>query len=76
MRSFYRGGNYNSSNAYGFASFNGNNDRSNTNTNIGFRSALPSSQKLSAHGLAISTTVIKGFVSSVCDGHRQKNYRL
>ena len=46
MRSFYRGGNYNSSNAYGFASFNGNNPRSNTNTNIGFRSALPSKSEI------------------------------
>jgi len=39
-RSFYRGGNYNNS-ANGFASFNGNNARSNANVNIGFRSAIP-----------------------------------
>ena len=38
-RSFNRGGNYNNT-ANGFASFNGNNDRSNANGNIGFRSAL------------------------------------
>jgi hypothetical protein len=44
MRSFYRGGNYNNT-SNGFASFNGNNARSNSNTNIGFRSALPPSQK-------------------------------
>ena len=40
QRSFNRGGNYNNS-SNGFASFNGNNDRGNTNGNIGFRSALP-----------------------------------
>ena len=38
-RSVNRGGNYNNT-ANGFASFNGNNDRSNSNGNIGFRSAL------------------------------------
>jgi hypothetical protein len=43
MRLFYSGGNWNNA-SYGLASFNGNNTRSNTNTNIGFRSALPSSQ--------------------------------
>ena len=47
--------------SYGFASFNGNNPRSNTNTNIGFRAALPSSQMWHAHGHASSATVmIKG----------------
>lgn len=40
LRSFYRGGNYNNT-ANGFASFNGNNARSNTNVNIGFRAAIP-----------------------------------
>lgn len=40
-RSFNRGGNYNAGNANGFASFNGNNDRSNSNVNIGFRAASP-----------------------------------
>ncbi len=43
MRSFYSGGNYNNT-TYGLASFNGNNARSNSNGNIGFRAALPSSQ--------------------------------
>jgi hypothetical protein len=38
QRFFYSGGSYNNS-AYGAASFNGNNSRSNTNTNIGFRAA-------------------------------------
>lgn len=42
-RCFNRGGNYNNTNN-GFPSFNGNNARSNANTNIGFRSAYPSSQ--------------------------------
>ena len=41
LRAFNRGGYYNSSNSYSFPSFNGNNDRSNHNGNIGFRSALP-----------------------------------
>ena len=39
-RSFYRGGSYNSSNAYGFASFVGSNPRSGTLTHLGFRSAF------------------------------------
>ena len=43
MRLFYSGGNYNNS-SYGLASFNGNNARSNSNTNIGFRSASPPRQ--------------------------------
>ena len=38
-RSFYRGGNYNGA-SYGFASFYGRNDRSTSNTGIGFRSAF------------------------------------
>ena len=59
MRLFYSGGNYNNS-TYGMASFNGNNGRGNTNTNIGFRSALPSSQILRTHGFCLSAAVIKG----------------
>ena len=43
MRLFNSGGNYNNS-SYGLASFNGNNARSNTNTNLGFRSASPPRQ--------------------------------
>ena len=41
--------------SYGMASFNGNNPRSNSRTNIGFRAALPHSQILQARGLALST---------------------
>jgi len=52
MRSFNRGGNYNSSNSYGFASFNGNNGRTDTNTNRGFRAASSSGQMCHAHGYA------------------------
>ena len=37
---FNCGSNWNNA-AYGLASFNGNNDRTNRNENIGFRSALP-----------------------------------
>lgn len=40
MRFFYSGGNYNNS-GNGLASFNGANSRGNSNTNIGFRAALP-----------------------------------
>jgi hypothetical protein len=58
-RSFNRGGNYNNP-ANGFASFNGNNARSNANGNIGFRSALPSSQMLQGYGPAPSTDGDKG----------------
>ena len=64
MRFFYSGGNYNNSDN-GMASFNGNNARSNTNDNIGFRAALPHSQILRAHGPGLSAAVIKGPVSSV-----------
>ncbi len=51
MRFFYSGGNYNNS-TYGVASFNGNNARSNSNTNIGFRAASSSRQMCHAHGYA------------------------
>ena len=68
-RFFYSGGNWNNS-SYGLASFNGNNPRSNSNTNIGFRAALPPRQILQAHGLAFSAEVIKGSVPSVFDGRK------
>ena len=55
MRSFNRGGNYNASNANGFASFNGNNARSNVNTDIGFRAAIPYRQILQTQGFVFST---------------------
>ena len=54
MRCVYRGGNFNDS-ANGFPSFNGNNPRSNSNVNIGFRLAYPSSQMLHGYGYASST---------------------
>ena len=59
FRSFNRGGNFNNT-ANGFASFNGNNDRSNSNENIGFRSALHTCQMLQAYGPAPGTDVGKG----------------
>lgn len=59
MRSFNRGGNYNNT-ANGFASFNGNNDRSNSNANIGFRSALLASLMLKVYGPSPRATVGKG----------------
>ena len=51
MRFFYSGGNYNNT-SYGLASFNGNNARSNTNANIGFRAASSSRQMRHTHGCA------------------------
>ena len=63
MRFFYSGGNYNNT-TYGLASFNGNNARSNTNANIGFRAASSSSQILQAYGSGLSAAMIKGSVSS------------
>lgn len=45
LRSFNCGGNYNNT-SNGMATFNGNNSRTNTNANLGFRSALPPSQIL------------------------------
>jgi hypothetical protein len=50
---FYCGGNWNNS-ANGLASFNGNNPRSNSNDNIGFRSALPERQISQTQGSAFS----------------------
>jgi len=70
QRSFYSGGNWNNS-SNGLASFNGNNPRSNVNTNIGFRSALPPSQILQTQGFAFSTEVIKGPVSPTCAAERK-----
>ncbi len=44
MRSFYCGGNYNNGANAGVFYANGNNGRANSNSNIGFRSALPHRQ--------------------------------
>ena len=55
-RSFYCGGNWNNGANYGVFALNGNNDRSNSNANIGFRSAhAPSCLMLCAHGRAVRT---------------------
>jgi len=59
LRSFNRGGNYNNT-SNGFASFNGNNDRSNSNANIGFRSALLASLMLEVYGPPSRAAVGKG----------------
>ena len=75
-RSLNRGGNYNSGNQNGFASFNLNNPRSNSNVNIGFRSALLPfglsyrlllCQMLQVYGSASSTMEAKGTVPSIRD---------
>lgn len=60
MRSFYCGGNYNNGVNAGVFYANGNNGRANSNSNIGFRSALPRRQILQAYGPAFSTRVSKG----------------
>ena len=67
---FYRGGNWNNAAEAGVFQANGNNERSNTNDNLGFRSALPhrismttytvKCQMLQAHGPVSSTWGAKG----------------
>lgn len=59
-RSFNRGGNWNNGANAGVFYSNGNNPRSNSNANIGFRSALPHRQMCNAHGLCSRTRVSKG----------------
>jgi hypothetical protein len=63
LRLFYCGGNWNNGSNAGVFYLDGNNPRSNTGTNLGFRSALPPRQILQTHGFAFSTEVIKGSVS-------------
>ena len=60
LRTFYCGGNWNNGSNAGVFYLNGNNARSNTNTNIGFRSALPPSQILQACGPVFSAEGNKG----------------
>ena len=55
MRAFNCGGNWNNGATAGVFYANGNNARSNTNENIGFRSAIPYRQILQTHGFAFST---------------------
>ena len=50
-----RGGNWNNGSRAGVFALNLNNDRSNSNTNIGFRPASGDRQKAHAYGLAHST---------------------
>ena len=52
---FYSGGNWNTGPNETLYALNGNNPRSNSNWNLGFRSALPNSQMLTAQGLSPST---------------------
>ena len=60
---FNRGGNWNNG-SNGLASFNGNNARSNSNTNIGFRSALPHKPDIADSRVCFqSTRIIKGAYS-------------
>jgi len=68
LRTFYCGGNWNNGSNAGVFNLNGNNARSNSNTNIGFRSALPPSQILQARGLVFSAEGNKGicFLSRLC----------
>ena len=56
MRAFNCGGNWNNGAEAGVFYCNGNNDRSNTNANIGFRSDLPRCQK--AEGLRAAVQYI------------------
>lgn len=59
----YRGGNWNNGANAGVFYLNLNNARSNSNTNLGFRSALRIWQKAMTHGLSSRPQGIKGFVS-------------
>lgn len=58
----YRGGNWNNGTNAGLFYLNGNNDRSNTNANIGFRSALVSPVRPAGYGSA-GTPRQKGYIS-------------
>ena len=60
LRAFICGGNWNNGGNAGVFYLNGNNSRGNTNTNIGFRSALPQRQIWQTQGFAFSTRVYKG----------------
>ena len=60
QRSLLSGGNWNNGANAGVFNSNGNNARSNANGNVGFRSALPSSQILQTQGFAFSAKVDKG----------------
>jgi len=53
----YRGGNWNNSSNAGLAARNLNNERSNTNSNIGFRPALNDCPKQRGHGFADSASI-------------------
>lgn len=57
---FYSGGNWNNGAMAGLFAVNGNNPRSNSNWNIGFRSALPHSQMLAAQVAVSQYKVGKG----------------
>lgn len=63
LRLFNCGGNWNNGANAGVFYLNGNNSRTTTNINRGFRSALPPRQILQTQGFAFSTEVIKGSVS-------------
>ena len=58
----YRGGNWNNGENAGLFYLNGNNPRSNSNTNIGFRSALASFVRPAGYGSA-GTLRQKGYIS-------------
>ena len=58
----YRGGNWNNGENAGLFYLNGNNPRSNSNTNIGFRSALASFVRAAGYGSA-GTLRQKGYIS-------------
>ena len=69
LRAFNRGGNYNSSNGYSFPSFNGNNDRTNHNGNISFRSALPHMSDIANSRVCLQYTgLVKGIIPSAVTG--------
>ena len=60
MRSFFCGGNWNNGALYGVFAVNGNNARSNSNNDIGFRAALPPSQIFRTYWVRFQSRGYKG----------------
>ncbi|MBR5091045.1 MAG: hypothetical protein IK093_16595 [Ruminiclostridium sp.] len=66
VSAFIAGGNWNNGAQNGVFAVNGNNARSNSNDNQGFRAAYPHRQIQQTHGFAVSTGgIYKGSVSFV-----------
>jgi len=69
-----RGGNYNDGARAGLAALNMNNRRANTNSNIGFRPALPPSQMSGFHGSLSSAEGKRSNAPSPATGENMNRY--